>query len=75
MDDDELGIIETEYHSDDIGVISKNPLIGVVDLWSEEHGAVALKLDRVAAEELLSALIQFLGQGEGQDAPNIATVQ
>lgn len=67
--------IEAEYNGNDIDVISTDPLVGRVELIADDDEIVELRLTRESAEDLLSALVQFLGHGEGRDAPNIHTVQ
>ncbi|SEI14267.1 hypothetical protein SAMN05216228_102745 [Rhizobium tibeticum] len=75
MDDDELAMIEAEYQGNDIFVVSNDPLIGRLELVADEGGVVEVRLDRATAEDLLSALVQFLDQGEGEDAPKFSTLQ
>ncbi|MDP9811308.1 hypothetical protein J2W42_004171 [Rhizobium tibeticum] len=75
MDDDELAMIEAEYQGNDIFVVSNDPLIGRLELVADEGGVVEVRLDRATPEDLLSALVQFLDQGEGEDAPKFSTLQ
>ncbi|QND65114.1 hypothetical protein HB777_15255 [Mesorhizobium loti] len=67
--------MEVEYQDDDITVISRNPLRGTLTLVTyDEDGDpsdIDLTLDKDAAEALVSALMQFLMAGEGEDMPNL----
>ncbi|MBD9638726.1 hypothetical protein IB277_20730 [Ensifer sp. ENS07] len=60
--------LEAEYQGNDINVMSTNPLLGRLELVAEQEEIVEVLLDRATAEQLLSALMQFLSQGEGEDA-------
>lgn len=74
MDDDRYSI-EAESQGNDIDVISKDPLVGRLELMGDDDQLVEVMLDRAMAEELLSALVQFLGHGEGADAQSVHIVQ
>jgi hypothetical protein len=65
---------KAEYQGNDIAVLSKDPLIGDCELMMDDDDIVNLRLDRESAEDLLSALVQFLAAGEGDDAPQNMTV-
>ncbi|MER9853748.1 MULTISPECIES: hypothetical protein [unclassified Mesorhizobium] len=58
-----------EYQGNDIAVLSREPLTGSCELMMNDDGIVELMLDRESAEDLISALVQFLGVGTGKDAP------
>ncbi|SCW77616.1 hypothetical protein SAMN02927900_04843 [Rhizobium mongolense subsp. loessense] len=75
MEDDERTTISAEYQGDDIVVMSKDPLIGKLELMTETDEVVEVRIDRDTAEGLLSALVPFLAHGEGDEAPNFSTVQ
>lgn len=66
--------IEAEYQGNDIDVISRDPLVGRLELMADDE-IIEVRLTRASAEDLLSALVQFLGHGEGRDAPQLSTVQ
>lgn len=62
-------VLEAEYQGREIDLISTHPLVGRLELMAEDDEVVEVTLDRATAETLLSALLKFLGQGEGADAP------
>lgn len=67
---------ELEYLGDDIEVASRNPLKGMLTLTAyDEDGDpfdMGLELDKHSAEDLMSALAQFLMKGEGGDMPAVS---
>lgn len=65
--------ITAEFQDHDIDVVSKDPLIGRLELIADTDEVIEVTLDRDTATALLSALVEFLAQGEGEDAPNITT--
>ncbi|PDT55477.1 hypothetical protein ATY30_12485 [Sinorhizobium americanum] len=71
--EDDRNTTTTEYQGNDISVHSTDPLIGTLELMSDEDEIILLELDRESAESLVSALVQFLDRGEGDDAPTIIT--
>ncbi|TPJ38587.1 hypothetical protein [Mesorhizobium sp. B2-7-1] len=62
---------EAEYQDGDVIVTSRAPLHGRLELVTDDDDTIDLLLDRDSAEELVAALIEFLGQGEGDDAPKV----
>ncbi|WP_018240757.1 hypothetical protein [Ensifer sp. BR816] len=66
-----------EYQGNDVSVFSTDPLTGTLELVSDQEEIILVELDRASAENLLSALLQFLNKGEGDDAPTIisSTIQ
>lgn len=71
----EWATLEAEYQGNDIEVISTDPLVGRLELMAEQEEVVEVMLDRETAERLLSALMQFLGHGQGGHAPNYSAAQ
>lgn len=67
--------LEAEYQGNDIEVISTDPLLGRLQLMAEQDEVVEVMLDRATAEQLLSALVQFLAHGEGDDATSFSAAQ
>lgn len=67
--------LEAEYQGSDIDLISTDPLVGRLELMAEDDEVVEVTLDRVKAETLLSALLNFLGHGEGADAPKVSALR
>ncbi|MGX8013503.1 hypothetical protein ACVDG8_033305 [Mesorhizobium sp. ORM8.1] len=63
--------MEVEYQDGDVLVVSRNPLVGRLELVGNDDDAVDLVLRREDAEELVSVLIQFLAKGEGEDTPTL----
>lgn len=74
MDDDEYSI-DAEYQGNHIDVVSKDPLLGRLELMGDGDQLIHVMLNRAMAEDLLSALVQFLGHGEGADAQTYHIVQ
>jgi hypothetical protein len=64
-------VLEAEYQGKDIDLVSTDPLVGRLELMAEDDEVIEVTLDRVMAETLLSALLKFLGQGEGADASRV----
>ncbi|WP_434723030.1 hypothetical protein [Mesorhizobium sp. RIZ17] len=52
-------------------LLSADPLIGLIELETDT-GTINLAMNRIVAERLLSAVIEFLQAGEGDDAPTFA---
>ncbi|WEX75241.1 hypothetical protein PYH37_000626 [Sinorhizobium numidicum] len=69
--EDNRATVTAEFMDNDIDVVSNDPLIGTLELISEQDEVIEVSLDRERAEALLSALLQFLAQGEGDDTPRI----
>jgi len=67
--------IRAEFHGNDIAVLSRDPLIGTLDLTSSTGSTIEVLLDRYGAEALLSVIMQFIAQGQGGDAPSITSPQ
>jgi hypothetical protein len=67
---DDSSPLETEYQDADISVVSSEPLIGMLELVGADDQQIEVRLDLESAESLISALVQFLA--EGDDAPNIS---
>lgn len=63
--------MEVEYQDGDVQIVSRDPLVGRLELVGDDDETVVLVLERFHAEELVSALIEFLSQGEGGDMPDI----
>ena len=61
----------TKLLTADPNVLSAEPLIGLIDLGTDS-GTVTLAMNRIVAERLLSAVVDFLQAGEGADAPTFA---
>lgn len=74
MEDDDR-IMTAEYQDGDVVLSSTDPLKGSLELVGDDDEIIHLLLNRESAEWLMSALGQFLGHGEGGDAPKILTLQ
>ncbi|MEY9100498.1 hypothetical protein ABIA24_003407 [Sinorhizobium fredii] len=73
--EDDGQIMTVEYQDGDVSVSSTDPLRGTIDLVGDNDEIIQLLLDRHSAEWLMSALGEFLDQGEGGDALKTKTVQ
>lgn len=71
--EDEQTTATAEFTDNDICVVSTDPLVGTLELISDQDEVIEVTIDRERAEDLLSALVQFLAQGEGRDAPQITS--
>lgn len=60
-----------EYYDADVVVTSNEPLTGTIELIGGDDEPIDLRLDRETAELLISALVEFLANGEGDDSPNM----
>ncbi|BCG73875.1 hypothetical protein MesoLj113a_50330 [Mesorhizobium sp. 113-1-2] len=60
-----------EYQDADVSVLSRKPLRGALELVTDDDDTVSLELDRDTAEQLMSALVQFLMEGQGPDRPTL----
>jgi hypothetical protein len=58
----------TKLLSADTTWMSADPLIGLLELETDS-GTIELAMNRIVAERLLSAVVEFLQAGEGDDAP------
>lgn len=61
----------TKLLTAETNVLSIEPLIGLIELGTDT-GTVTLAMNRIVAERLLSAVVEFLQAGEGADAPTFA---
>ncbi|WP_018237822.1 hypothetical protein [Ensifer sp. BR816] len=68
---DNQNTTRAEFLSNDIVVLLRDPLLGIIELKSFANETIEFLLDRYSAAALLSALAQFLAQGDGDDAPNV----
>jgi hypothetical protein len=55
----------------DTTLLSAEPLIGLLELETDT-GTIELAMNRILAEQLLFAIVEFLQAGEGDDAPTFA---
>lgn len=55
----------------DTTLLSAEPLIGLLELETNS-GTIELAMNRIVAERLHSAVVEFLQAGEGDDAPTFA---
>ncbi|SDM57027.1 hypothetical protein SAMN05216328_1113 [Ensifer sp. YR511] len=62
----ELGesTISAQFQGSEISLISRDPLLGSFELVSSAGATIEVSLDRPSAEALLSALVQFVSQGQ-----------
>jgi hypothetical protein len=67
--DEETPQKTAEYQDGDVMVLSRAPLIGTLELIGDDDESIHLRLDRERTEELVSVLLEFLMQGEGEDSP------
>ena len=65
--DDPLKTVE--YQDGDVTMLSRAPLIGILELTNRDGEPIKLQLDRANAEALMAALTKFLLKGAGEDAP------
>ncbi|RRI02291.1 hypothetical protein EH240_12545 [Mesorhizobium tamadayense] len=61
----------TKLLAADTTLLSADPLIGLLQLETDS-GTVQLAMNRIVAERLHSAVVEFLQAGEGNDAPTFA---
>jgi hypothetical protein len=61
-----------EYQGGDAIILSRAPLIGILELTDNRGEPLKLRLDRPNTEVLMAALTKFLLKGDGDDAPSIA---
>ncbi|TSE07567.1 hypothetical protein C1D09_018725 [Mesorhizobium intechi] len=52
-------------------LLSTDRLLGLLELETD-RGEIELVMNRIVAERLLSAIVEFLQAGEGEDAPTFA---
>ena len=55
----------------DTTLLSAEPLIGLIEL-DTDTGPITLAMNRIVAERLMSAVVEFLQAGKGEDAPTVA---
>jgi hypothetical protein len=55
----------------DTTVLSADPLIGLLKLETD-RGTIELAMNRILAERLLTAVVEILQAGKGDDAPTFA---
>ncbi|TKD40627.1 MAG: hypothetical protein E5W98_20540 [Mesorhizobium sp.] len=55
----------------DTTLLSAEPLIGLLELETDT-GRIELAMNRILAEQLLFAIVEFLQAGKGDDAPTFA---
>jgi hypothetical protein len=58
-----------KYQDGDVTILSRAPLIGILELTENDDVPINLQLVRRNAEALMAALTKFLLKGEGEDAP------
>ncbi|MDR6759220.1 hypothetical protein J2Y48_004536 [Mycoplana sp. BE70] len=60
----------------EIYTLSTNPLIGVLEVVTDQ-GSIELAVNKDGAESLIATLLEFLAEGEGEDASKImvSTIQ
>jgi hypothetical protein len=46
--------------------------VPLIELLETDSGTIELAMNRIVAERLLSAVVEFLQAGEGDDAPTFA---
>jgi hypothetical protein len=61
----------TSLLASDATLLSADPLIGLLELQTDT-GQIELAMNRIAAERLMSTLVEFLQSGKGDDAPTFA---
>jgi hypothetical protein len=61
----------TKLLGSDATLLSADPLIGLLELETDT-GQIELAMNRIAAERLMSTLVEFLQAGKGDDAPTFA---
>ncbi|MBA1139473.1 MULTISPECIES: hypothetical protein [Mesorhizobium] len=61
----------TKLLAADTTLLSAEPLIGLLELETDT-GTVQFAMNRIIAERLLTAVVEFLQAGEGNDAPTFA---
>lgn len=62
MEDDRT-TITAEFQGFEISIVSREPLLGTLELTSFTGANIEVPLDYYSAEALVSALVQFLAQG------------
>ncbi|RWB27536.1 MAG: hypothetical protein EOQ42_31130 [Mesorhizobium sp.] len=55
----------------DTTLLSAEPLIGLLELETDS-GTIELAMNRIVAQRLLSAVVEFLQAGKGDDTPTFA---
>jgi hypothetical protein len=61
----------TKLLAADTTLLSAEPLIGLLEL-DTDNGTIELAMNRIMAERLHFAIVEFLQAGEGDDAPTFA---
>lgn len=61
----------TKLLAADTTLLSADPLIGLLELETDS-GTIELAMNRILAERLMAAVVEFLQAGEGDDAPTFA---
>jgi hypothetical protein len=61
----------TKLLAADTTLLSTDPLIGLLELETDS-GTIELAMNRIVAERLHSAIVDFLQAGESDDAPTFA---
>lgn len=56
----------------DTTLLSQDPLMGLLNLETKSGGTIELVMNRVVAERLMAAVVEFLQAGAGDDAPTFA---
>ncbi|WDZ81053.1 hypothetical protein PWG15_25230 (plasmid) [Ensifer adhaerens] len=59
--------ISAQFLGSGVSLISRDPLLGSFELVSSTGATIEVSLDRPSAEALLSALVQFLSQGQAAE--------
>ncbi|WDZ81684.1 hypothetical protein PWG15_35780 (plasmid) [Ensifer adhaerens] len=62
MEDDRM-TITAQFQGVEISLVSREPLLGTLELTSITGANIEVPLDYYSAEALVSALVQFLAQG------------
>ena len=60
------------YPDSDVMIVSRKPLRGRLILVTEDFDEIDLVLDKNSAEAMISALVEFLIKGEGEDMPKLS---
>jgi len=61
----------TKLLAADTTLLSADRLLGLLELETD-RGEIELVMNRIVAERLLSAVVEFLQAGKGDDAPTFA---
>jgi hypothetical protein len=61
----------TKLLAADTTLLSPDPLIGLLELETDS-GTIELAMNRILAEQLLFAIVEFLQADKGDDAPTFA---